>query len=315
MANDPGPEVILNQSQNKILSILKNFFTQRKALLLILLAISPILLVLTVFLLKSFLNISSSRTNKIVLSIDDKKITNEEYQKVISYLQTSFKDKQHSMTRANEIFITNELLKKGLSKQGYNFSQGDFKEYLKRTGQDTPTTLGLHLELENDHLKQILIERYLSWYSGEYIFVRFDNPQLTLTLEEKKARAKKKIDEIQDKWKSGKTFRNLIAEYNMDREIKILNNEQSFANTFDKLLLDNPLVKAPEILDIIPKLKSGEISEVIIISDPNRLGETKPIPFAYALVKLTQSQQGVASSFEEFINQIKAYSTVKVFVK
>lgn len=236
------------------------------------------------------------------LTINSKVIPAEEYQEVFDLVQKVLNDRDKSITRTNYLFITNELLKEAAAKQGFPLKQPD------------PANLNKlqRLEQEITYLKQGLLDKSLNWYSGELYLMRFENPQANITIDQMRKRARAKIDEIRSKVLAGASFLQITSQYDQDNEVKTINYNQGYATTFSQLTMGKPTIKSPEVLQTIKGLKAGQISEIFEMSDPNRPGENKTKTFAFAFVKLTDHHQGIADSFDDWLEQAKKQANIVV---
>lgn len=239
------------------------------------------------------------------LTINSKVIPAEEYQEVFDLVQKVLNDRDNSIARTNYLFIADELLKETAVKQGFLLKQPD------------PANLNKlqRLEQEIAYLKQGLLDQSLNWYSGEFYLMRFENPEINITIDQMRKRARAKIEEIRSKVLAGASFSQITSQYDQDTEIKTINYNQGYATTFSQLTMGNPTIKSPEVLQTIKGLKAGQISEIFEMSDPNRPGENKTKTFAFAFVKLTDYHQGVSDSFNDWLEQAKKRANIAVIDK
>lgn len=236
------------------------------------------------------------------LTINNKVIPDQEYQEVFDLVEKILKDRDKSIARTNYLFITDELLKETVAKQGLPLKQLDAANLNKLQ----------RLEQEIAYLKQELIDQSLSWYSGELYLMRFENPDSKSPLDELKKRAKTKIDQIRNDLVKGATFIKITDKYTNDNEVETLNYGQGFAVQFNKLTLGKPSIKSPEVLNTIKNLKKDQISEAFEMTDPDRPTPNDKTPFAYALVKIIDDQSGIADSFESLLEQAKKQANIVV---
>lgn len=241
------------------------------------------------------------------LSIDNKTIDYDHYNQVLSYIQSFLKDRQKSIERTNYLFIANELLKKELANQGQPFTEANFQAYI---GPGLTTGSGYRLEKEVEYLKDQLFNKSLSWYNGFYFIAHFKYPDLPgMTETARKERARNKIEQIRKDLVTGASLNSLDIKYATDQELKTLNAGQSYAASFEKRTVGNPPIGAPELDATIPKIKKGEVSDIFTISDPNRGN----IPFAFVVLKITESNPGIASSFETWYESAKKQAKIIVY--
>lgn len=235
------------------------------------------------------------------LSIDSKIIGYDQYNQVLNHVQSFLKDRQKSIERTNYLFIANELLKKELANQGQPFTEANFP---------VDAESGYRLEKEVEYLKDQLFNKSLSWYSGFYFIAHFKYPDLVgMTETARKERARNKIEQIRKDLLTGASLNSLDIKYATDQELKTLNAGQSYAASFEKRTVGNPPIGAPELDATIPKLKKAEVSDIFTISDPNRAGT----PFAFVVLKITDSNLGVASSFETWYESAKKQARIVVY--
>lgn len=248
------------------------------------------------------------------LSIDNKIIDYDQYNQVLNHVQSFLKDRQKSIERTNYLFIANELLNKELTKQGQPFTEANFQAFLDKQGFGGGSTAGpgYRLEKEVEYLKDQLFNKSLSWYSGFYFIAHFKYPDLPgMTETARKESARKKIEQIHKDLLAGASLNSLDIKYATDQQLKTLNAGQSYAASFEKRTVGNPPIGAPELDATIPKLKKGEVSDIFTISDPNR-GNT---PFAFVVLKITDSNQGIASSFETWYESAKKPAKIVILIK
>lgn len=246
------------------------------------------------------------------IRINDKVISYKQYQDVLSFFEYALKDKKAAQDRTTNLFIERELLKTAAQNQGKPFQEEEFQQYLKQQGFMTALNSAQQLELETAYLKNELFDALLNWYSGQYFVMRFEN-SLPISAEEKKKRAKAKIDQIRNKLVNNSTFRQVIDAYIKDPEVEKLNDGQGFAGTFEKMSIGNPTVTAPELLQTLPKMQLNEVSEVMIFSDPKRQDNGNPIPFAYGIVKLTDASKGTADSYNQWLQDQQNQAKITIY--
>lgn len=261
---------------------------------------------------------AQSGPNDPALRIDEKTIPYSEYNEILQYEQFAGRNtRQKAIELTNLQFIKNVLSKKELEANGYPFSEDAFQTYIREKKYNianTPFAAGLRLEYENHYLRDQIYEHLLSWYSGHFFHVDFENVLLEIPQEEKNQRARAKIEEIRAKWVGGTSSQDLFDEYKEDEEIKTLNWSPGFTGGFAKMNVTGPEYSSPELLEIIQELPPGEISEIFIMSDPRR-GTPTPVPFGFAVVRVTKAHVTGISSYTALLENAKSNTQIEVFVE
>lgn len=249
--------------------------------------------------------------NKVVIVTNQKQIRLKEYKEVLNYLQQILGDPKKSAEKANSLFIASQLLEEELLKQGYTFKQADLDSYLNRFEKlPKVNSPGYLLGMKVAFLKERFYQNSVSWYSGFVFMARLTGGEdKTLSDKERATLAEAKIKQIQKEIQTGKSYTDLDSKFARDKELEKINSGQAYAMTFEKMSLKNPTITSPEILKTVQSLKKDQISEPFKMTDP----KAKTNPIAWAVVKITDLQQGTINSVEDWLKEAQSKAKIKIY--
>lgn len=249
------------------------------------------------------------------LKVNNTDVSVDQFNAAYNHNFLSLNDKKQSFDLSVNQFIANTLLKEEYKKMGNEIKTDDLQKYIKDNNLPSNfITDANKLEIENNFLKEKIFSKNISWYTGFYISIPFDLSPPEATETERKTRARKKIEEIRNALLQGGSYNDLADKYNNDSEVVALTAGQGYGGTFEKMSLTMPIVNVPEFPAEIKKLKAGDVSQIITFSSAGENGKELS-PYAFAVIKITDSNQGTFSSYEEWLAQKKNQSKIMILIK